>query len=297
MTYNLRGANLDTGIHAWQKRRPVITSIITTYKPLLMATQEGIDYQVDQLAEGLGYTPLRSSLVLNGTNHEYMHNGVCLFYDPDNIKVLDAFHFWLSETPNTPSVSWDSAYMRMALFAKMQTTIYDGHGNFEFFVVATHLDHKSRSARDNGAKLIADTLNYVNPDNLPVFLMGDFNTAPGHSPYNVFIDEKFVDVWDVCHVDEACTIPYNVTATFHFWLGKVINTLLGRWIQFAVYTWHGGSFPFWDRYHIDWILYKNLPETIMQPKLVVIPVEPSNFRRPHASDHYPVVAVFERGKK
>ncbi len=107
---------------------------------------------------------------------------MCIFYNESLVEVLDAFHFWLSETPSIPnSVSWESAYPRMAVVAvsfykfcftvelitkKLRTKITGD--DFTFYVIATHLDHKSRKARENGAKLIAKYFEETNTEKLPV---------------------------------------------------------------------------------------------------------------------------------
>ena len=48
---------------------------------------------------------------------------------------------------------------------------------FEFLYFNTHLDHLGSQARKNSIKLIVAKMTELNPDNVPVFLSGDFNST------------------------------------------------------------------------------------------------------------------------
>ena len=87
---------------------------------------------------------------------------------------------WLSETPSTPSKSWDAALPRILTWGKFQ---YKTSGR-SFFVFNTHFDHIGDTARAESAKLIIDTINKVAGDQ-PVILSGDFNVTPLEEPYAI----------------------------------------------------------------------------------------------------------------
>ena len=82
--------------------------------------------------------------------------------------------FWLSETPEKPSMGWDAACFRTATWALMK----DKKTGKKFYFVNTHLDHKGKEAQKNGLKLIVDRIAQINPDGYPMVLTGDFNITP-----------------------------------------------------------------------------------------------------------------------
>ena len=82
--------------------------------------------------------------------------------------------FWLSETPEKPSMGWDAACYRTATWALMKCK---KTGN-KFYFVNTHLDHVGVDARRNGLKLIVDRISQINPEGYPMVLTGDFNMSP-----------------------------------------------------------------------------------------------------------------------
>ena len=82
--------------------------------------------------------------------------------------------FWLSETPEKPSMGWDAACYRTATWALMK----DKKTGKKFYFVNTHLDHVGREAQKNGLKLIVDRIASINPEGYPMVLTGDFNITP-----------------------------------------------------------------------------------------------------------------------
>ena len=85
--------------------------------------------------------------------------------------------FWLSETPEKPSMGWDAACYRTATWALMK----DKKTGKKFYFVNTHLDHKGKEAQKNGLKLIVDRIDAINPQGYPMVLTGDFNMTPDNT--------------------------------------------------------------------------------------------------------------------
>ena len=98
---------------------------------------------------------------------------MAIYYDTTRLTLLDSGTFWLSETPEKVSIGWDAACNRTCTWGhfKMKDT------DFEFLYFNTHLDHVGSLARKNSIKLIAAKMTELNPDNVPVFLSGDFNST------------------------------------------------------------------------------------------------------------------------
>ena len=82
---------------------------------------------------------------------------------------VDSGSFWLSLTPDVPSIHPEAEYLRLCLW----TVVRDRKGH-DFLVIDTHLDNISEIARFEGMKVILERL----ADKiaaLPVLLMGDLN--------------------------------------------------------------------------------------------------------------------------
>lgn len=82
--------------------------------------------------------------------------------------------FWLSETPDKPSMGWDAACKRTATWALMK----DKKTGRMFYFVNTHLDHKGKEAQRKGLELIVSRIDEINPKGYPMVLTGDFNIKP-----------------------------------------------------------------------------------------------------------------------
>lgn len=98
---------------------------------------------------------------------------LAIYYDTTRLTLLDSGTFWLSETPEKVSIGWDAACNRTCTWGHFKVN----DTGFEFLYFNTHLDHLGSLARKNSINLIVDKMTELNPDNLPVFLSGDFNST------------------------------------------------------------------------------------------------------------------------
>lgn len=111
-----------------------------------------------------------------------------IFYKSDKLKLLKWGTFWLSDTPEVPSKSWDAGYDRIctwALFQLKQT-------KEELYVFNTHFDSKGKEARLKSAELINKKITDTTGEK-PVFVMGDFNFKPNSEPYNEITSKHLSD--------------------------------------------------------------------------------------------------------
>jgi len=123
------------------------------------------------------------------TDSEESGEIMAIFYNTSKIKLLEWGTYWLSTTPDEPSISWEADYKRTMTWAKMQMK-YSGK---KFFYVNTHLDNHSGTAREEGLKLIVKKIAEMNIDNLPVVLTGDFNVTPDNTVLKVLDNAEMLD--------------------------------------------------------------------------------------------------------
>lgn len=205
MSYNIRNGEAQDGTNSWQYRAPATVMMLEDRKPDLFGVQEAYDYQVRAI---LDYTDYKAVGV---GREDGKHGGehMSVFYNPKRIRLKKWGTFWLSETPEKPSLGWDAACIRTATWALVK----DRHTGKSFYFVNTHLDHVGVEARKNGLRLIVDRIGKLNRKRLPVVLTGDFNITPKN---------KALAVLDGVLKDARTTaVKSDPSGSFHDW-GKLV---------------------------------------------------------------------------
>lgn len=170
ISYNIRVGEADDGPNSWEYRYPLSAMMIMDQMPDIFGLQEARDYQKDYLDEFCkGYDCVGVGREDGKSKGEQMD----IFYNTKKIKIMKWGTFWLSDTPDTPSMGWDAAYMRTATWALMK----EKASGRRFYFVNTHLDHVGVEARTKGLALIVSRIAEMNPDGLPLVLTGDFNAT------------------------------------------------------------------------------------------------------------------------
>ena len=172
ISFNVRYSSAPEidGDNRWELRRDASVKMVAKHKPLVMGLQEACPDQIDFLDLNLtGY----KHIGVGRDDGKRAGEMMAIYYDTTRLTLLDSGTFWLSETPEKVSIGWDAACNRTCTWGhfKMKDT------DFEFLYFNTHLDHLGSLARKNSIKLIVAKMTELNPDNLPVFLSGDFNST------------------------------------------------------------------------------------------------------------------------
>ncbi|MBO4557186.1 MAG: endonuclease/exonuclease/phosphatase family protein [Bacteroidales bacterium] len=170
MTFNVRLGTANDGNNSWNYRRFAASMMINEQRPVAFGVQEAYDFQLEYLVQqckcykcvGVGREDGKSA-------GEHMS----VFYDTTRVELKDWGTYWLSETPDVPSLGWDAACKRTATW----TLLEDKKAGRSFFFVNTHLDHVGVEARKNGLTLVVERIGKMNPD-VPMILCGDFNVFP-----------------------------------------------------------------------------------------------------------------------
>ena len=171
MSYNIRYGSAEDGTNSWKYRWPATVEMLNEVKPDVFGVQEALDFQVEFVSEMVrdykGYGVGRED-----GKHDGEH--MAIFWNKKTVKMMKSGTFWLSETPEKPSMGWDAACYRTATWALMK----DKKTGKKFYFVNTHLDHEGEEAQKNGLKLIVDRIASINPEGYPMVLTGDFNITP-----------------------------------------------------------------------------------------------------------------------
>ena len=162
---NIRYDNPADGGHAWPHRREGLATILRDHQPLVIATQEGRQPQLLDLAGLLPHHDL-----VDGHRpwiEERMYP--CLFVR-NGTKVTASGDIWLSETPEVPgSTGFGSTFPRLCTWARLLV------GEQTLVCVSAHLDHLRAETRAHQANVMGHQLAALLRPEDRLVLMGDFN--------------------------------------------------------------------------------------------------------------------------
>lgn len=256
MTFNLRYASLQKP-HSWPERRPVMRDCIQAAKPDLIGTQEGLYWQLKDMANDLPKYDWIGLGREGGSHGEFM----AVFYRRDRFEPMEYDHFWLSDTPAViGSATWGNINRRMVTWVRFR----DRQSGREFYFWNTHFDQAVEMARQKSAALVRQRMTTIDT-NLPLVLTGDFNCPDGNSR-----------AWEILTKDGGLTDTWPLAR-------EHINARLN--------SFHGYDRPQEDGERIDWILVRG-PVTVAKAE-----VDNFSERGQCPSDHFPVVAWLTLGGK
>lgn len=182
ISYNIRYDNPNDKPNHWDNRKDFLIAQLNFYAPDIFGTQEGLVHQLKAIDDGLqDYTYFGVGRDHGDDRGEF----TAIFYNTKKLKVLEQSTFWLSQTPRVPSKGWDAALPRICTYGLFENK-EDGN---KFMVFNTHFDHVGVKAREESSKLILEKIKELNPDGLPVVLMGDFNLESDSPGVQVILGE------------------------------------------------------------------------------------------------------------
>ena len=172
MSFNIR-TDVDGGNKAWAYRGQYVIDHIKNYGADVVALQEVKRSQ---------YVTIKAELSSKYQTVFYERDNAS---DPEGLAILFTYEFevveksvfWLSETPETPSIGWDAQYHRICV----NTLLRSCYGNY-INVYNTHLEWAGTNARNNGLQLIVDR---AKASLHPTVICGDFNADEHSNTYGV----------------------------------------------------------------------------------------------------------------
>lgn len=183
MTFNVRCiTNADKNEYSWEHRSSIICNILQDNMPSIICMQENKEKQYIFFKRYLnGYDSV-------ATQRDSTNVSECLpiFFRNDLFKLEYFETFWLSDTPNIMSNTWELAYYRICTYVILKNK----STNKKFIVANTHLDYKSEDIQEKSIQLIHNKLKDFN---LPTLIMGDFNCTP-ESKAILFAKQYYTDI-------------------------------------------------------------------------------------------------------
>ena len=204
LTWNvLYGSEEGERSNNWGDRKVAFAEILKDHVNLdILCIQEALENQVryfDHLLPFHHYIGVGRDDGRHGGEHcpIYFHN--------QRFELLECDTFWLSDTPDVPSLTWGNKLPRICTWARLRR-INSGQ---VFRVFNTHFPLNGH-ARKKSARLIAERISVSNP-NEPIVFAGDLNCGPRSRP-RIILSSAGLNNTD----------PNN-NATFHFFGFGLVN--------------------------------------------------------------------------
>ena len=189
MTQNVRGDGNDGDGLSVVERFERFVQMVAEYQPDVLSTQEytfNYSYRLGKLFEdwseedGIPLYGIVDCSVEGPGKKAGGRNAV--LYRMDRLELLDSNTFWLSDTPETPSVveGCSTNHKRVCTWLLLK----DKQTEQIFLLANTHLDHTSNNIRLKQVTILMEQLAKLAGD-YPVYLTGDFNCGVGSEPYSV----------------------------------------------------------------------------------------------------------------
>jgi endonuclease/exonuclease/phosphatase family metal-dependent hydrolase len=202
VTYNIRYNTPSDKENAWPNRRANVIELLKRHKADIFSVQEALYDQIMDLKDGIsGYDYVGVGRDDGNINGEFS----AIYYNSNRFILMENGTFWLSQTPNVPSKSWDAALNRICTWARLK----DKETRKTFYIFNTHFDHKGVKARKESAILILKKISEISERKDPVILTGDFNLTPNEKPL-VLIRQKLKDSHQI-----SKTVPQGPDGTFN----------------------------------------------------------------------------------
>ena len=171
-SYNIRYDNKSDGLNAWPNRREWLRDLMDYHEFDIVGIQEALVHQLEFLTEG------RFDFVgVSRDDGDRAGEFAPILFDRNRFESQDSGTFWLSETPDVPSKSWDSSLKRICTWAKLRNRATGK----TFFVFNTHFDHQGNIAREKAAEIILEKIAKI-AGAATFLLTGDFNLTPDTPP-------------------------------------------------------------------------------------------------------------------
>lgn len=171
MSYNIRYGTADDGEYSWPLRCEAAAAMILDQQPAVFGVQEALPMQLEYLQK---HCPAYRWVGVGREDGVDEGEHMSVFFDTTRVALQDWGTYWLSETPDQPSLGWDAACKRTATWVLFK----DLSARKSFYFVNTHLDHVGVEARRKGLLLLVERIGAMNPGNYPMILCGDFNIYP-----------------------------------------------------------------------------------------------------------------------
>ncbi len=192
--------NLDANEATINQRAKPLINLILSFSPDSIGVQEARGAWVSRLKRHLvseGYT--RVGVDAGGSPDAVGgHFATYIFYRSDKYDLVASGTFWLSKTPDVPSI-YDQTVdcNRTCTWALLENR----ETGFRYVHMNAHLDWMNMDVNAVQVQMIREQMERFAAMGYPVFATGDYNCDEGSRSYEVMVDSEIAD--DSKHVAET----------------------------------------------------------------------------------------------
>ena len=197
-SYNIRYENKGDSLkgNGWGQRLPIVAQQILFHDLEIFGTQEGY---IGQLEGMKALLPGYEYIGVGRDDGKQAGEHSAIFYKTEVFDLLDHGDFWLSQTPDVPSIGWDAALNRICTWGHFRVKAT----RQELYYMSLHMDHIGVQARMESAKLVVEKIKEI-CGGKPVVLTGDFNVDQNNPIYRVFTGSGILsDSYEICEIRYA----------------------------------------------------------------------------------------------
>lgn len=170
MSFNIRWDDQSKCENAWESRKECVSSIIRFHRADLIGLQEPIYEQILDLQKDLPEYHWYGIGLEDGRLKGHFDP---ILYKKNRFDLLDSGSFFLSTTPDIPSIGWDAMFKRGVTWLKLKDLFTDK----VFYFFNTHFDYHGSIAREKSAFLLRQKIAEISTD-FHFLVVGDFNLFP-----------------------------------------------------------------------------------------------------------------------
>lgn len=196
MTFNIRYLNEQDGADHWKHRAGTVAETIAEAD--VIGLQEARKPQIDDLSERL------PDFEWYGVGRDDGMEGgefTPIFWRRDRFEVQDRGTFWLASDPTSVGATdWGARIPRICSWVVLS----DRESGESLWVMNTHFDHLSETARVESARLVRQQAEQLAAGR-NVVLTGDLNCTPGSEPMRILTgsQDPGMRFWDAIKQSEA----------------------------------------------------------------------------------------------
>jgi endonuclease/exonuclease/phosphatase family metal-dependent hydrolase len=264
MSFNIRFGTANDGKNSWHLRRPLVSQLFKHHLCDIVGLQEALHFQLNEISMDL------PSLGVTGVGREDGNTRgehTAILYNKARFELLESATFWFSETPDIAgSHHWGNKVPRICTWALLRDLLKKA----EYYVYNVHLDHKSSYSRQKSSELLIRKI--CNQKlHAPVIITGDFNTIENNEIIRYFKG--------ISCLKSGQSNAFPMSDTYRVIhpraLGGTLN--LFRGIRYGP--------------RIDFIFADH------RFKVVSADIIRTQFNKRYPSDHFPITAVLQTGRR
>ncbi|MBO9572598.1 MAG: endonuclease/exonuclease/phosphatase family protein [Chitinophagaceae bacterium] len=242
-TYNIRLQTTADSGNLWAQRAPMVAALVRFHDFDVFGTQEGFLNQLEDIKKSLPEFDFYGAGRDDG-KQKGEHSAI--FFRKDRFNLLNKGDFWLSQTPDQPSLGWDAkCCFRICTWVYLE----DKKTHKRFYYFSAHYDHEGVKARLESSKLVLQRMQSICGSS-PAIFCGDLNCDQQSDPYKAIINSGYL-----ADSFRKTNFPYAANGTFNNYGTNLANTAIIDHVfvtdHFIVSKWGILSDSYYGKYPSD----------------------------------------------